>query len=180
MPGFWYYNVATLSRVLQEAEAALASALNNLQLAAIKWPTFEQQKQWSHLVQKKETLVEKKFAFVDGKNYKVQKPTCPEIQNAFYNGWLHSTLVTNCLCFGTDGTIVWLKLNCPGSWNDGDMSRNLREKLVDPSLTLQDYGIIADSAFPVSNEMANRIVTPLKEGDLQRSHITTHAGNFFF
>lgn len=61
-----------------------------------------------------------------------------------------------------------MKLNCPGSWNDGEMSRPFREKLMNAVKTLDDYGVVADSAFPVAGPMLRRIVTPLKEGDLER------------
>jgi hypothetical protein len=98
----------------------------------------------------------------------VQEPSKPEIQNAYYNGWLHCTLVTGVLCFGVDGTIIWAKHNCPGSWNDSENSRELRDLLKDRTITMDGYGIVADSAFPVSGEMKDRITTPLKNGDLER------------
>jgi hypothetical protein len=96
----------------------------------------------------------------------VQEPGDADLQNAYYNGWLHSVLVTNCFCFGADGTIVWAKMNCPGSWNDGEMSRTFREKLLNPALSLQTHGVVADSAFPVSGTMLDRI-----EGDIDRSYL---------
>ncbi|KAI9907766.1 hypothetical protein PsorP6_004735 [Peronosclerospora sorghi] len=85
------------------------------------------------------------------------------------NGWLHSVLVTGTIAFGGDGCIIWMKHNCPGSWNDGDTSREFREKLLDPTATLQHLGVLADAAFPVTGCMLGRIVTPLKNGDLLRA-----------
>jgi hypothetical protein len=81
------------------------------------------QRIWSALVTRKEPLLKKKFGFIDGKNYRVQKPGDAELQNAQYNGWLHTTLVTGVMCFGADGTIIWGRHNFSGSWNDGEMSR---------------------------------------------------------
>ena len=72
--------------------------------------------------------------------------------------------------FGVDGTIIWAKHNCAGSWNDGDRSRELQEKLLDDDFVLEGHGIVADTAFPVSNDLLGRIITPLKEGDLERAH----------
>ncbi|KAI8839863.1 hypothetical protein BC829DRAFT_447093 [Chytridium lagenaria] len=72
------------------------------------------------------------------------------------------------ILFGADGCIAWFKHNCPGSWDDGDMSRDMQDKLMDSRINLMDHGILADSAFPVDEELANRIATPLKEGDLER------------
>ena len=54
-----------------------------------------------------------------------------------------------------------------GSWNDGEISRGLQEKLCNPERNLPGYGVMADSAFPVANEMFQRIISPLKEGELE-------------
>jgi hypothetical protein len=153
---------ATLSRLLQNAEIALNKALKSLKDAQIRWPTFQEQMEWSVLLEEKEPLVVFKFGFVDGKNYGVQTPSDVDLQNACYNGWLHATLITGVLCFGVDGCIIWMKHNCPGSWNDGEMSRAFREKLLDTAKTLPAYGVTADSAFPSSASMFTKIVTPLK------------------
>ncbi|KAJ3344741.1 hypothetical protein GGF32_008953 [Allomyces javanicus] len=83
-------------------------------------------------------------------------------------GWLHRVLITGTVCFAPDGTIVWAKLNCPGSWNDGDTNREFQERLLNERYTLAGSGVVADSAFPVSGELNGRIRTPLKVGDLDR------------
>ena len=72
------------------------------------------------------------------------------------------------MCFGADGTIIWGRHNFSGSWNDGKMSRKFFEKLLDERITLQDHGVISDTAFPVTGPLQGRIVTPLKENDLDR------------
>lgn len=87
-----------------------------------------------------------------------------------YNNWLHCVLVTGTTCFSVDGVIIWAKLNYFGSWNDAEMSRSFREKLSDPDRNVDGHGVLSDSAFPVSREMFGRIMTPLKEGDIERSH----------
>lgn len=160
---------STAARTLQKAEAAMEKALKDVPDARIRWPTFQEQQEWAMWVAVREPRVTKKFAFIDGKNYKVLAPTSVDEQNTMYNGWLHATLVTGTFCFGADGCIIWGKHNCPGSWNDGETSRQFREKLLDENKTLQDYGVLSDSAFPVSGAMYNRIVTPLKNGDLERA-----------
>lgn len=84
------------------------------------------------------------------KNYRIQEPPHPDVQNAHYNGRLHQVYVTGTLCFSADGLIVWAKHNCPGSWNDGDTSLGFRRLLSDPSLNPDTrYGVVADSAFLV-------------------------------
>jgi hypothetical protein len=60
---------------------------------------------------------------VDGKNFRVQEPSDIDLQNAMYNGWLHASLITGVLCFSVDGTLIWGKHNCVGSWNDGESKK---------------------------------------------------------
>ncbi|TPX78709.1 hypothetical protein CcCBS67573_g00088 [Chytriomyces confervae] len=165
----------TLLRTISNAEIALEKTLKNISDAHIRWPTKSEQRTWAGAIEAKEPLVRNKFGFIDGKNYPVQEPSIVDRQNALYNGWLHSVLITGVLCFGADGCIIWMKHNCPGSWNDGQMSRQFREKLLDEKKTLQDYGVTADSAFPSNATMFNRIVTPLKEGDLERAPAATRS-----
>ena len=113
----------------------------------------------------KEPLVKGRWGFIDGKNYRVQEPRNAAIQNGMYTGWLHSVLVTGTACFSVDGVIIWAKQNYFGSFNDGEMSRAFREKLSDSRRNVERYGVLSDSAFPVSKEMFGRIITPLKDGD---------------
>jgi len=104
--------------------------------AQIRWPSLEEQEYWASLVNRKNPYVNGRWGFIDGKNYQVQKPSSIDLQNAYYNGWLHSTFVTGCFCFGADGTIIWGKHNCPGSWNDGEISRSFQEKLLREDINL--------------------------------------------
>ncbi|KAI9908746.1 hypothetical protein PsorP6_003483 [Peronosclerospora sorghi] len=141
---------ATLLRMLRRAEEALEVAVSNLTDDEIRWPTAREQLRWASWIAEREPIVQRKFGFIDGKNFRVQEPSCAHTQNALYNGWLHSVLVTGTIAFGGDG-------------------REFREKLLDPTATLQHLGILADAAFPVIGRMFGRIVTPLKDGDLLRA-----------
>jgi hypothetical protein len=138
---------------------------------------MREQKLFAAKIKAKEPLLNHRWGFIDGKNYNVQEPGGLDLQNAMYNGWLHSTKVTNTICFGADGKycpilnelgcIAWIKYNCPGSWNDSEMSRGFFEKLLDVRFCPdQRYGVLSDSAFPVSDGLEGRIMTPLKENDL--------------
>ncbi|KAI9917582.1 hypothetical protein PsorP6_012495 [Peronosclerospora sorghi] len=82
------------------------------------------------------------------------------------DGWLHSVLVAGTFSFGVDGTVIWGKHNCPGSWNDSETSRGFQANLLHERFTLPEMGAIADSSFPVSKEMFKKIITPLKQGDI--------------
>lgn len=159
---------STLSRYLSQAESALEVILPHIEDAQIRWPTIAEQRRFAELLEAKEPLVVRKFGFVDGKNFRVKQPSDVELQNAQYNGWLHSVLVTGTLLFGPDGCILWVRHNAPGSWNDSETSATLMEKLLDESITDQDLGIVSDTAFVCSNQMANRVVSPLKEEEIER------------
>jgi len=160
---------ATLSRTLLKAEEALQLSLKELIDARIVWPTLSEQREWGEKVSSKNSLIKGRWGFIDGKNYRVQTPSEEDKQNAYYIGWLHCVYVTGCICFGVDGCIVWYRHNCPGSWNDGETSRQFQQKLCNNDKNLPGHGVLSDSAFPVSDHMFGKIITPLKENDLERA-----------
>jgi len=97
------------------------------------------------------------------------QPSNADLQNAMYNGWLHSVFVTGTICFAADGCIIWCNHNCPGSWNDSDTSLGFRMKLLDPAFCPDTrMNVVSDSAFPCATAMTGRILTPLKDGDIER------------
>lgn len=115
-------------------------------------------------------MVKGRWGFIDGKNYHVQEPGEAFLQNSMYNGWLHCVFVTGTTCFSVDGVIIWAKLNFFGSWNDSEISRSFRDKLSCSVKNVDGHGVLSDSAFPVGQEMFGRIMTPLKDGDIERAH----------
>ena len=160
---------STISRLFQRGWESLQQALNNLPEASIKWPTHEEQHYMAALVEKKEPLMKGRWGFVDGKNYRVEESGNSSIQNSQYNGWLHDVFVTGIACFTASGLVCYAKLNYFGSWNDGEMSIGFRAKLANPHKNIPGHGVVSDTAFPVSNQMFGRILTPLKDGDIERS-----------
>ena len=164
-----------MSRTIQKAELEIFQITKKFKNCRIQWPSFDQQAAWASLVSKKEPEILGRFGFIDGKNYPVADPSDIDLQNAMHNGWLMSTLITGTLCFGVDGCIIWGKHNFCGSWNDADTSKSCQEKLADPTKTLNGHGLLADSAFPVRDNLFGRIMTPLKDGDIMRAHPKCHA-----
>ncbi|ETV82889.1 hypothetical protein H257_04663 [Aphanomyces astaci] len=159
---------STFCRVLRRAEEALARTLRRIPDALIRWPSKSGQAHWASKANEREPLVQGVFGFVDGKDLRVQEPSNVDLQNAQFNGWLHCVFVTGVLCYGLDGTLIWGRHNCPGSWNDGEMSRGLQDILADDTKVGPGMKVASDSAFPVGGRCAGRIITPLKEGDLER------------
>ncbi|DBA05378.1 TPA: hypothetical protein N0F65_007540 [Lagenidium giganteum] len=122
---------STMSRTLRKAEIALQKALKDIPQASVRWPTRVEQERWAECVFRKEPLLKGCFCVADGENYILQEPAEGDVQNAMYNGWLHSIKGTGVLCYGFDGTDIWGRYNFPGSWNDGVMSRQLQQVLSD-------------------------------------------------
>jgi len=50
------------------------------------------------------------------------------------------------------------------------MSREIQERLLDPYFVADNHGIISDTAFPVGKDLVGRIMSPLKEEELERAH----------
>ncbi|ETI43039.1 hypothetical protein F443_11933 [Phytophthora nicotianae P1569] len=160
---------STLNRTLRKAEEALAVALSGFSPARIAWPSPSRQVGLARLVEAREPLLKTTFGFIDGKNLRVMQPSNADLQNAMYNGWLHAVFVTGTICFAADGCIIWSRHNCAGSWNDADTSLGFRTKLLDPTFCPDPrMNVVSDSAFPCSTEMTGRILTPLKEGGIER------------
>ena len=80
-------------RVIRHAERALEKSLVEIEDVVITWPSEDQQRTWTAWIEAREPPVKRKFGFIDGKNYLVASSN-RELQNALYNGWLHSVLVT--------------------------------------------------------------------------------------
>ncbi|ETI48941.1 hypothetical protein F443_07091 [Phytophthora nicotianae P1569] len=160
---------STLSPTLQRAERVLNQALNDYKPSRIAWPSPAHQAKLAKLVEAREPMLKHTFGFIDDKNLRVQQPSNADMQNAMYNGWLHTVFVTGTICFAADGCIVWSKHNCRGSWNDSDTSLEFRSKLLDPVMCPDPrMNVVSDLAFPCSATRAGRILTPLKDGDLDR------------
>mmetsp|Transcript_6396 Transcript_6396/g.9647 ORF Transcript_6396/g.9647 Transcript_6396/m.9647 type:complete len:250 (+) Transcript_6396:412-1161(+) len=161
---------SSLSRHLRKAEEALLATLKTLREAEFRWPSFKMQYEWGLKVQALHPEISGRWGFIDGKNYRVQKPTRADLQNAMYNGWLHATLITGCLCFDVSGCICWGKHNFVGSWNDVEMSRPFQEKICKDEFCLKGHGVVSDSSFPVSSKYFGRIITLVKDGDNEKAH----------
>lgn len=154
--------------VIARAEPLLQAVLRSFPDARIEWPSLADQREAAARIASVYPFVPGRFGFVDGKNLRVLQPSNVDKQNSMYNGWLHSCFVTGILVFDANGILVYCKHNCPGSWNDGDMCVDMCYKLLDPTKTADGHGLCADTAFPVGKELKRRIVSPLKEGELER------------
>ena len=78
----------------------------------------------------------------------IQKSGDEEIQNAYYNGWLHSHFVGCIFVFSPSGLIVACTLNAPGSWHDSYIAEHGGLYDLLQSIYERTGGIaVVDSAF---------------------------------
>ena len=108
------------------------------------------------------------FGFVDGVYFRCTNPDDQDSKNAYYNGWKSYCCINNVLVFAPDGCIIWARYNFPGSYHDDSrLARPLYTKLLNPMLTPPPFALVADTAFPRTQEMAGRIITPPKVGEAE-------------
>uniref|UniRef100_H3GZG3 DDE Tnp4 domain-containing protein n=1 Tax=Phytophthora ramorum TaxID=164328 RepID=H3GZG3_PHYRM len=151
---------STLSRYLRQEEEVLSNALEGFAPARISWSSPARQVSLEKVVEAHEPLLKHTFGFIDGKN----------LRNTMYNGWIHTVFVTGTISFVADGCLIWCRHTCPGSWNNSDNSLGFRNKLLDLVCCSDIHiNVVSDSAFPCLAAMAGRILTPLKDGDLERN-----------
>ncbi|ETP27814.1 hypothetical protein F442_22901 [Phytophthora nicotianae P10297] len=138
--------MSTLVRALRTPEKPLAYTLKGFATARISWPSPARQLKLARRVEAHEPLLKHTFGI-----------------------WLHGVFDTGTICFAEDGCIIWSRHNCRASRNDSDTSLGLRAKLLDPKFCpVSRMNVVSDSAFPCSTELTGRILTPLKDGDIDR------------
>jgi hypothetical protein len=134
---FLRYSIKLLYKVLKEENSA-----------RIELPSNEQIREYQEVVSTHFPVLNGAWCIVDGLKIPIQKSGDEEIQNAYYNGWLHSHFVGCIFIFAPSGVIVACTLNAPGSWHDSYIAENggLYDKLR--SIHERTGGIaVVDSAF---------------------------------
>ncbi|OWZ09114.1 hypothetical protein PHMEG_00018239 [Phytophthora megakarya] len=154
---------STLSRVLKNAEDALRQALSGFSPARIVWPTIARQDALARLTAQRESMLQFTWGLTGAYS---------NVYISRFKSLLTATSRTRIIMGGY--TTYMLRALCVSVqtglyWNDSDTGFAFREALRDPILNPDKrYGVVADSAFPCSDDMVGRILTPLKEGELGR------------
>ncbi|EUC62819.1 DDE family endonuclease [Rhizoctonia solani AG-3 Rhs1AP] len=156
---------STVSRYIDFALDILLEVLTQVPEGRLVWPTQQVMQANSKLINDTHPnakYLKGAFGFMDGLNLPVTASYDKDEQNANYNGWLHSHVVSNVIVFSPDGTIMTAVINAPGSWHDSNVARPiyglLREK------TPNGFFLIADSAFPrLGVGESQKIKVPLKK-----------------
>ena len=95
---------ATCNRYLNFAMYALDDTLTQLPEVKIVWPDALRMGEYSDLIVcKHSNKLRSAFGFVDGLNLPIQVSSDEEVENACFNGWLHSHMVSSVLAYAPTG-----------------------------------------------------------------------------
>lgn len=155
---------ASTSRYLWNSMQVLIHTLREMPEAQIQFPTYDEMRILSSRLTEVEPSIRHVFGFVDGLNSPINDPQDPFEQNAYYNGWLSGCFVSAVILYGVDGRILWVNFNAPGSWHDSKIARKLYDILI--ANCPEPFAILADTAFPRSEELRTKILSPLKENEI--------------
>ena len=154
---------ATLSRTLNETLSHLTTILTKLREARVIWPNREMLETYAAMINQRESRLEHVFGFMDGVYFLVQEPADPELQTQLYNAWKqHTTTCTNVFVFVATGEIAYGAYNSPGTWHDSRTALPVYKMLIDH--TPDPFCVVADSAFPSTDSLHNKVLKPLRLG----------------
>ncbi|KAG8728805.1 hypothetical protein FRC11_010158 [Ceratobasidium sp. 423] len=142
---------STVSRYVNFAMGIMLEILRKIPEGRIEWPDENLMEKYSDVITNKHRNAEYldgAFGFMDGLNLLVETSTNPQLQQPYFNGWLHAHVVGNVLVFAPDGTVIAACINTPGSWHDSRIALPIYEYLRELESTPRGYYLIADSAFP--------------------------------
>lgn len=94
---------STVSRYLRFALSILLKVLRQMPHAAITWPRGDEFLELSGYVSMRHPLLQGVFGSIDGLNLPCQVSSDVEIENATYNGWLHSHFISSVIMFSSKG-----------------------------------------------------------------------------
>ncbi|EUC53939.1 DDE family endonuclease [Rhizoctonia solani AG-3 Rhs1AP] len=160
--------LSTVSRYIDFALDILREVLEQIPEGHLGWPNPATMQANSNMINQKHKgakYLKGAFGFMDGLNLPVTTSSDSDEQNANFNGWLHSHVVSNVIVFSPDGTIMSSVINAPGSWHDSNVACPIYTLLREQ--TPGNYFLIADSAFPRLNVgNSQKIKVPLKKNTI--------------
>ncbi len=113
--GLTYTN---LSVYLRFGIRLLVETFSNDPLAREAIPSVDEIESFKGAFAERHPLLNDCWATMDGLKLYLQQAGSGEIQERFYNGWMHDHYVTSKFCFCPDGTIPIALFNVPGSVHD--------------------------------------------------------------
>jgi hypothetical protein len=98
---------STVSKYLRFALCILLEVLKGMPSAAITWPLGDEFLELSGYVSMRHPLLEGVFGSIDGLNLPCQVSSDIEVENATYNGWLHSHFISSVIVFSSKGSCIF-------------------------------------------------------------------------
>ena len=95
---------STVSRYIRFALSILLEVLRQMPHAAIIWPRGNDFLELSGYVSIRHPLLQGVFGSIDGLNLPCQVSSDVEMENATYNGWLHSHFISSVIVFSSKGS----------------------------------------------------------------------------
>lgn len=95
---------ATVSRYLRFSLSILLKVLRQMPQATIAWPQGDEFFELSGYVSARHPLLQGVFGSIDGLNLPCQVSRDVEVENATYNGWLHSHFISSVIVFSAKGS----------------------------------------------------------------------------
>jgi len=141
----------------------LSVQLPNIPEAAVMWPSPSRIHFYASLIDKNYPNIgddfggKFSFAFMDGCNFPIQNHGDLNLQNNYYNGAYAGAKVGNLFIWAPDGTIIYAKLNCPGTMADGQIASDAYARIEGD--VPDGYAVLADTAFP---SLGGKVLRPLK------------------
>ena len=140
---------AVCSRFLWRGLHALQKAFraDKIEEAKIEWPNENEMQRLGQKLVDSDHNFEGcfPFGFIDGLRLEIQDSGDLLEQNAYYSGKNAHACIGNVIIFCPEGTILWWKGNCPGSWHDISIAATFLGKCRD--YMPKGCKIIADSGF---------------------------------
>ena len=97
---------STVSRYLRFALSILLETLREMPHAAIEWPQGDEFLELSGYVSMRHPLLQGVFGSIDGLKLPCQVSSDMEMENATYNGWLHSHFISSVIVFSSKGSCL--------------------------------------------------------------------------
>ena len=94
---------STVSRYIRFSLSILLEVLRRMPHARITWPQGDEFLELSGYVSARHPLLEGVFGSIDGLNLPCQVSSNVEMENATYNGWLHSHFISSVIVFSSKG-----------------------------------------------------------------------------
>jgi hypothetical protein len=105
---------STVTRYIDFSLDILLHILRCMYAARIAWPNVEEMEEYAELIGRRHAALAKDqagawvgaFGSIDGLNCPIASSEDPELENASYNGWLHSHVCSNVIVFSPRGELL--------------------------------------------------------------------------